>query len=121
MKLSEHFNPEEFACKCGCGLKEVSPKLIELLEVIRKYANAPITIVSGRRCPAHNKECGGAKNSQHLLGNAADIQIKGMSASKAQQFIQELHDSNKCRVGGLGKYFSFTHVDIRQTLARWNG
>ena len=121
MKLSEHFNSEEFACKCGCGKSEVSPKLIELLDIIRKYANAPITIVSGRRCPAHNKNCGGVKTSQHLLGNAADIQIKGMSASKVQQFIQELHESNKCRVGGLGSYTTFTHVDVRQKVARWNG
>ena len=121
MKLSEHFNSEEFTCKCGCGEHEVSPKLIALLEVIRKYTNAPVTIVSGRRCEKHNKACGGKTHSQHLLGNAADIQIMGMSPAKVQQFVQELHESNKSRVGGLGKYATFTHVDVRQTIARWNG
>ena len=119
--LSTHFNSSDFACKCGCGVKDVSPKLIELLEVIRQYANAPITIVSGRRCEAHNKKCGGAKNSQHLLGTAADIQIKGMTAQKARQFIKEMHDSRKCHVGGLGCYKTFTHVDVREKTARWSG
>jgi uncharacterized protein YcbK (DUF882 family) len=121
MQLSTHFSSTEFTCKCGCGKSDVTPELVELLEAIRKYANAPIIVISGRRCERHNKKWGGKLHSQHLLGNAADIHIKGMTPRKAHQFIQELHQSNKCHVGGLGSYSTFTHVDARKDVARWNG
>ena len=76
--MSEYFKPEEFECHCGCGEKDVNPKLVDLLDRIRKSFDKPITIMSGRRCKAHNTKVGGAKNSQHVLGNAADIQVKGV-------------------------------------------
>ena len=119
-KLSTHFKSEEFACHC-CGVSKATPELITLLETIRQYANAPLVINCGYRCAKHNATVGGVNHSQHLLGNAADIQIHGMTPAKAQQFIQELHDSGKCHVGGLGRYATFTHVDARDGTARWSG
>ena len=73
--LSEHFSREEMACKCGCGLDTVDAELLSLLEKIRAHFDRPITINSGCRCEAHNRAVGGSKNSQHLIGRAADIVV----------------------------------------------
>lgn len=85
MKLSEHFTLHEFersetASARGIDNKvppELIPNLkrlcVEILEPLRKYANEPVRISSGYRCPSLNKAVGGVKNSQHLKGQAADI------------------------------------------------
>jgi len=94
-KLSPHFDSEEFTCRCGCGLNAVEPKLIDVLEVIRVFTDAPITIQSGRRCAKHNRAVGGAKSSQHLIGAAADIKIKGMEPFEVYDVILSLEKENK--------------------------
>lgn len=38
-----------------------------------------VVINSGLRCEAHSKKVGGAKESQHMKGTAADIRIAGVS------------------------------------------
>lgn len=48
----------------------------KVLDPLRK-AMGPITISSGYRCAALNKAVGGVSNSQHMKGQAADINIKG--------------------------------------------
>lgn len=116
MKLSKHFDSNEFACRCGCGEKEVSCELVSLLEKIRVHYSKPVHIVSGRRCHAHNIRVGGAKQSQHLLGTAADIVVRDVKPSKVADWI----DRNLPEARGLGRYKSFTHVDVRSgPKARW--
>jgi uncharacterized protein YcbK (DUF882 family) len=88
-------------------------RLANRLQVIRDVLNKPIIINSGYRTPAHNQAVGGAKNSMHLSGMAADIVVPGMSAPDLQHFLQ--HWS-----GGMGRYAHFTHVDIRPYQARWS-
>jgi hypothetical protein len=45
----------------------------KLLNPIREMWGAPINVNSGFRCPELNKAVGGAANSQHMRGEAADI------------------------------------------------
>lgn len=47
----------------------------QLLEPARQIVG-PIIINSGSRCEAVNRQVGGVKNSQHLIGQAADIRPK---------------------------------------------
>jgi putative chitinase len=47
----------------------------QLLEPARLIVG-PIIINSGFRCEAVNRQVGGVKNSQHLIGQAADIRPK---------------------------------------------
>jgi hypothetical protein len=47
----------------------------QLLEPARQIVG-PIIINSGFRCEAVNRQVGGVKNSQHLIGQAADIRPK---------------------------------------------
>lgn len=45
----------------------------DVLDPLREMYGHPIHVTSGYRCDALNKEVGGAKTSQHLRGEAADI------------------------------------------------
>lgn len=44
-----------------------------ILDPLRLFYGKPITVTSGYRCPELNKKVGGVGNSQHLRGEAADI------------------------------------------------
>lgn len=106
----DHFSDRQFACHhCGKGIK-VNPELKNKLEQLRKLVgNRPIKIVSGYRCPEHNKAVGGVKNSQHLSGNAADIKIEGMTPREVNQKAREIGFSY---VEPTEKTPSWTHVDV---------
>jgi zinc D-Ala-D-Ala carboxypeptidase len=69
--LSAHFNRSEFRCH-HCGVVEVDQLLVARLELLRARVGKPLTIVSGYRCPEHNRAVGGAPHSQHLSGRAVD-------------------------------------------------
>ena len=85
-KLSEHFLLGEFT-KSGshpniynvptheaiANLKH----LCQWLEVLRERSGGPIVINSGYRSPQLNRAVGGASNSNHLSGCAADIRVTG--------------------------------------------
>ena len=125
MKLSKNFSLSEFDCNDG----SVTPKevivnlqlLAEQLQVLRDFVGKPITINSGYRSPSYNKKIKGALKSKHVLGQAADIRIDGISAREVHGIVSELIKDGRMKIGGLGKYANFTHVDIRETKARWNG
>lgn len=118
-KLSENFDSNEFKCKCCGGLPAggMSKELITLLQDIRNAIGRSITITSGYRCPKHNAAVKGAKKSKHVEGIAADIKVAGMSAADVHKFLLENFDD---RIGGLGKYPHFTHVDVRRGT-KWRG
>jgi uncharacterized protein YcbK (DUF882 family) len=118
MKLSKHFDDSEFECKCGkCQLPEISKELLEILEKVREHFGKPIQINSGYRCPDHNAKIGGSPRSQHCKGTAADIVIKGVLANKVADYIDMIMPNK----GGIGRYSSFSHVDVRPVKARWKG
>lgn len=90
MKLTQHFTLEEMT-KSQTGSRKgidntASPEVVEnlkqlcenVLEKIRAHFAKPLTINSGYRGPKLNKAIGGAKTSQHLTGQAADIEIAGV-------------------------------------------
>lgn len=91
MKLSEHFSLEEMtksqtAIRKGIDNTPATQEIENLkalcenvLEKIRLHFGRPIVINSGYRGPKLNKAIGGAKNSQHMTGQAADIEIAGIS------------------------------------------
>ena len=122
--MTKNFKKSEFDCKCGCEmpgdvLVNIT-KLANQLQYVRDNVAMPITINSAYRCEAHNKSVGGSVNSQHLLGKAADIVVRGYDPSlEIYPLIEELINEGLILQGGLGDYSTFTHYDIRKTKARW--
>jgi uncharacterized protein YcbK (DUF882 family) len=86
--LSPHFNAQEFACP-HCGVAVVDPRLVTLLEAV-----------------------GGAADSQHMYGTAADLPPALVSPASAH------------RLGAIGvgrKGTSAVHVDVRSgPAADWS-
>lgn len=66
-------------------VKDNLNKLIDnVLDPLRELYGKPIIVNSGYRCIKLNKAIGGAKNSQHLVGQASDIRT-----------VQNTKESNK--------------------------
>ncbi|GAH60994.1 unnamed protein product, partial [marine sediment metagenome] len=104
-KLSKNFNLSEFECPCGkCKAKRISLILITKLQQLRDRIGEPIFITSGCRCPIYNKKIGGHSKSPHLLGKAADIQVKKWTPI-GLAFMAD----NNIR---LGIYPNHLHMDI---------
>ena len=124
MQLTKNFSKSEFDCKCGCEMpQELIPnvqKLANQLQVIRNRVNVPIKINSAYRCPEHNTKVGGVKTSMHLQAKASDIVITGLRPDDTAYIIETLIASGDILQGGLGRYNTFTHYDIRKSKARWN-
>ena len=123
MKLTKNFSGDEFDSKDGSKMPpevlDNIKELAETLQTIRKFIRKPITINSGYRSPEHNKAIGGAKNSQHVLGKAADIVVQDYTPEQVADFIEGLINYGVIKDGGLGRYKTFTHFDIRKNRARW--
>ncbi len=119
-----HFGLHEFACKDGtavptdlCGHVQ---KLMEQLEVLRtELGNTPIKVISGYRTVSYNTRIGGATRSRHLCAQAADIQVDGYTPKQVADTIERLIAAGKMMQGGLGRYSTFTHYDVRGRRARW--
>jgi uncharacterized protein YcbK (DUF882 family) len=125
MKLTNNFSLSEFQCKCGCEMPDdVLENIKELacnLQYIREYLDEPIHLTNAYRCQKHNDSIkGSSKNSQHILGKAADIQCKNITPNIMADLIDDLISKNYIQEGGIGKYNTFTHYDIRGIKSRWN-
>ena len=115
MQLTEHFTLAEFVRSATAENKHIdntpSPEVVDnlralcrnVLEPARMAFGEPIYITSGYRCPALNKAVGGKPTSQHLRGEAADLQVKGVRNLKRLYnaildhgvFDQLLYETNK--------------------------
>jgi uncharacterized protein YcbK (DUF882 family) len=122
-KLTNNFTLEEFNSKCGRDIpNNVLPNILQLaknLQVLRDAVGKSISITSGYRSPQHNKKIGGAKDSQHVKGMAADIKVSGMTPKEVALVIEGLIEQGKMKQGGIGIYPSWIHYDVRGTKARW--
>lgn len=110
MNLSENFKVKEFACKDGSDKILIDDKLIDILQKIRYKFQKPVKIISGYRTESYNNSCGGAKQSQHLLGRASDIMIIGEDTLAIGLYAEMIGAK------GVGAYKiqNYTHIDTRE-------
>lgn len=92
MNLTEHFTLAEMtfsptAIKKGIdntpnaqAIRNLTALCEKVLEPLRAHLGIPIKISSGYRCEVLNSLIGGAKSSQHKIGQAADFDIKDKCA-----------------------------------------
>lgn len=122
--MTTNFSKEEFDCADGSAMPlEVLNNVIDVakqLEIVRAHFNAPITVNSAYRNPVYNRQVGGAVNSQHLSGKAADIVVSGISPDDVADAIEFLMDEGLILSGGIGRYNTFTHYDIRGKKVTWD-
>lgn len=115
--LTENFSRDEFKCRCGeCGYADIDMRLVQGLQLLRDKLNRKVFIISGCRCPSHNKAEGGATYSQHLLGTAADITVAGIpirEVCKAAMTIPAFHGF------GLDEQRCMLHLDVRENSLKW--
>ena len=117
-QITEHFRVYEFACKDGSDVVFISTALVEILENIRVHFGAAVTVTSGYRTVSYNATVeNSSKSSQHCNGLAADIKVAGVSPAAVADYAEQLLGSH----GGVGRYGTFTHIDVRADKSRWKG
>lgn len=100
MKLTEHFSLDELTFSQTAVRKSIDntppppvvsnlKRIAAMLELVRALTGSPISVSSGYRCPALNKAIGGASNSMHVLGLAADITCPGMNPRELATVIRD--------------------------------
>src|SRR5579864_1093640 len=106
-EMAEFFSEKEFSCPC-CGANKIETEVIARIDTIRSSLGVPLHINSGYRCEKHNKEVGGAKDSQHLIGKAIDVSIANMTAAKKYEFLSLALE----HFNGIGVGNTFFHLDL---------
>lgn len=119
-----HFNWSEFTDRVSGSfsggklsasqVKENARRCMYKLEALRKkLGDKPITVNSGFRSIAHNADIGGASDSMHLYGTAADLDVPGVANKTVYQ------KAETCGFSGLETYNTdHQHVDSRADLGR---
>ncbi len=59
-----------------------------VLQPLRNHLGCPVIITSGYRCELLNEKIGGAPNSQHIKGQAADIIVPQRNMKEVFNYIK---------------------------------
>lgn len=114
----KYFKMSEFVCRDGCSMPASARENIEalveaVLDPARERFGKPITVNSGYRCPRHNAAVGGVPNSQHMLGEAADVSAGSAQGNEAlRRLIKEQGVFDQMIV-----YDGFIHVSYKRNGA----
>lgn len=126
----KHFSEKEFWCRCSqCqkgdaemgippggmigGVPENVKALVEnVLDPLREKYGKPIKVNSGYRCPKHNLAVGGATQSQHMKGEAADIAPMSGDTSELERMVEIIKQNGKW--DQMIVYPTFVHVSWKR-------
>lgn len=117
--VPEYERPKSKINAASADLGNLSPSAKSLLDGIAAKGVLPeIKITSGFRDADRNAAARGAKASQHIHGNALDIDLTGLSNEQKAELLQAAIASG---ARGIGIYPSDNamHVDTRETPAFW--
>ena len=122
-QLTDDFQKWEFDSKTQKVMsKTIYENVLKLainLQVLRNEIGEAINVTSGYRTRAENERIGGAKESKHLTGQAADINCASYTPEELKIIIEKLIKEGKMEKGGLASYSKHTHYDNRGHNARW--
>lgn len=105
--ISKNFSRWEFECPHCRTLRGPTDALVAVLQRMRDVKGRSLTVVSGYRCATYNARVGGIGNSEHLLGNAADV-IGGYAS------VSQWHGAGAIGVGT--RRSRVIHVDCARRL-----
>lgn len=100
----------KFAGNNGATLEGVNTDLqARLQDAFAAVGLDTIRFNSGHRSPFENRKAGGAENSQHLHGNALDIDVTNMKITERVELVKALSAAG---VTGLGIGSNIIHADL---------
>lgn len=110
-----YLSPEEARCQCGgkhCNGFPALPdrEMLELADDLRERGGGPLYRSSFLRCPTHNANSNGVKNSKHMFGKALDFRIDGLTGQQLLALAQADPRTNYAYIIGNGPY---VHVDVK--------
>ena len=109
---TKNFKSSEFDQRGMPGSGDrMNMNFIDKLEKCRELAGIPFKINSGYRSPETNKLVGGASESAHLRGLAADIKV-----ADGRQRFQIIEAAIKVGFIRIGVSASFIHLDSDPSL-----
>ena len=138
MNLSENFKLKEFTDSATAAIKKIenhanlSEKNLynlkalcqNVLQPLRDHFKEPVYVNSGFRCAALNKAVKGAKTSQHMYGEAADIEARVLKIQNPQKTTEWfewmrdnlVYDQLILEIRIAGKYIrKWIHVSYKAT------
>jgi len=110
---AKYFNTHEFACNDGTPIFLIDRVLLFWLDYLRDQIG-PIRINSGFRTACYNEKIGGADQSRHRYGLAADVVAMNEKPEKVAEWAESQD------FGGIGRYSRFTHLDVWSENRRWD-
>lgn len=84
------------------------------LATLEQMTGQTFNVNSAYRDAGHNAAVGGAKGSQHIKGNAFDIDVRGKSKEERTALIRAARQAG---FGGVGVYANALHFDVGPTRA----
>ena len=117
--MAKYFTSAEFACKHCNQLPSggMHEGLIRVLDQLREQLGESLIVSSGYRCPTHNRNIGGASQSYHMKGIAADVYIHSDRYSPHRIAKMALECGSDTAVAYPNQ--GFVHVDMRGHRADW--
>jgi len=90
-------------------LQGVNSDVVDRFSQLQGVTGRTFNINSGHRSATHNARVGGAKKSQHIEGNAIDIDVSQMSEEERAQLI---NTASALGFTGIGVYKNSLHLDM---------
>ena len=91
------------------GWAWIERELLVGLDDTRRAYGAPMTITSGYRCPERNERVGGARNSPHQFGRAADVSAETRDEQTALRALATIFGAKKTL--GFPRYPRHVHLE----------
>lgn len=115
VKVAENFKVKEFKSRNN-KIVLIHHNLPVALQMIREKLGKAINLTNAYRNETHNKSVGGASNSYHLYGMAADIYVNGMTPNELAKAIDSLFPTTFCVISYPKK--GIVHFDVRSKKYR---
>ncbi|ESY02741.1 transglycosylase SLT domain-containing protein [Mesorhizobium sp. LNJC405B00] len=87
----------------------VNSVVLSRFKQVQNAFGASVPIVSGFRDPERNARAGGARKSEHMHGNALDLDVSKLSPDERVRLIQT---ASSMGFTGIGVYANSLHLDI---------